>query len=301
MANAKKFLAVWIRAVRPFSFTASVTPVLIGAAWASRSGYPVVWFLFPVFLFCALLLHAATNLTSDYSDFKKGVDRADTFGSVRVLVRGELKAEEIRKGALFLFAVAFILGLVIVAVRGWGLLVLGLAGIAGGIFYTVSPVGYKYHALGDAGVFLFMGVLLVAGSSWALTGVFSGSSVLISLPISFLVTAILYANNTRDIKGDKDTGVVTLAGRMGFCWARRLYSLLILAAYVSVVGLVLLRVTSFWVLVVLAAWPMAWRNINKMRRASEQEPQRIATLDAETAQTHLVFGLLFVAALAWGP
>jgi 1,4-dihydroxy-2-naphthoate octaprenyltransferase len=117
-------LGVWFQATRPFSFTASITPVLIGAALAMRSPLPVTWILFPVFLICALLIHAATNLISDYEDFRKGVDRAYTYGSSGVLVGGLLEPKQVKNAAYALFAAAFALrtagwGSFYLAWRGW--------------------------------------------------------------------------------------------------------------------------------------------------------------------------------------
>ena len=291
---------LWFQASRPFSFTASITPVLIAAAWAWRSEFPVRWILFPLFLLCALLLHAATNLISDYVDYTKGVDREDTFGSSGVLVRNQLKPEAVRAGAYGVYGAALVIGLVIVSYRGWGLFVLGLLGMAGGFFYTVSPVGYKYHALGDIGVFLFMGVLLVAGAFWALTGVLPVSTILVSVPVSFLVAAILFANNVRDIKHDQDAGVRTLAGRLGFRRAKKLYYALLGAPYAAVLVLVATRIVSPWALAVFFSLPKALRNCADMRGGIEGKPETVATLDVQSAQLHLVFGLLFAAALAWG-
>lgn len=293
-------LTVWFQASRPFSFTASITPVFIGAAWAAKSSWPVSWFLLPVFLVCVVLIHAATNLISDYVDFKKGVDREYTFGSSGVLVQGLLMPGQVRKAAYVLFAVALALGLCIVAQRGWGMLLFGILGLMGGYFYTVGPVGYKYRALGDIFVFLFMGVFIVVGAFWALTGVVAADSVLISLPISCLVAAILYANNVRDIKHDQEAGVHTLAGRLGFSVAKKVYYILVFGAYGIVAVLVMLRITSPWTLAVVLSLPKALGNFSIMKAAVSGKPGMIATLDVQTAQLHLVFGVLFAAALAWG-
>jgi 1,4-dihydroxy-2-naphthoate polyprenyltransferase len=114
MGITESRFSLWLRTTRPFSFTASITPVIIGASLAHQSNMPVQWHLLPLFLICALLLHAATNLISDYSDYKKGVDREYTLGSSGVLAHGLLTAQAVKVGANVLYAVAFILGLSIV-------------------------------------------------------------------------------------------------------------------------------------------------------------------------------------------
>jgi 1,4-dihydroxy-2-naphthoate octaprenyltransferase len=288
---------VWFAATRPFSFTASVTPVLIGAAWAFQSGDRIVWSMLPLFAISAVLIHAGTNLINDYEDFRNGVDREYTFGSSGLLVRGELAPRQVRSFAFSLFAIAFVVGLFIVRERGWGLLVLGAAGIVGGYFYTVNPVGYKYRALGEVFVFLFMGVLLVAGAYWAMTGTVTAAVVWGSLPISLLVTAILFANNTRDMKHDQAVGVRTLAGRMGFGQAQRVYGALVVGSYAVTAGLMLAGLVSVWALVVSLSLPKALGCIRTMRAGSEARPETLAALVFGTAQLHLLFGLLFAASL----
>jgi len=287
-------IKIWLQATRPFSFTASITPVLIGAAWASLYSGEVAWVLLPVFLLCSLLIHAATNLISDYEDFKRGVDQNYTYGSSGVLVADLMTPEKVKKGAYVLFAVAFLLGLLIVFVRGWPILILGSIGIAAGYFYTVSPVGYKYKALGDVCVFLFMGVLLVVGAYLALTGQVNLNIVLISIPISLLVTAILHANNVRDIQHDREAGVQTLAGKMGHQRAQTQYAFLVLGAYVMTMILVVLRIVSPWSLLVFITLPLAVKNITKMRASEANDPQSLATLDVDTAKLHLAFGVIYV-------
>lgn len=294
--NRKNLLRIWLQATRPFSFTASITPVVIGAAWAIHAS-SVNWLLFPLFLVCAVLIHAATNLISDYEDFRKGVDHAYTYGSSGVLVQGLLRPAQVKKAAYVLFAAASILMFIIVAHRGVAILLFGLAGMAGGYFYTVAPLGYKYRALGEICVFIFMGVMLVVGAYWAMSGAVSFASVLVSLPISCLVAAILSANNVRDITHDLEAGVLTVAGRVGFGKAKAIYYALVLAAYVVVIGLVLGAVVTPWALVTFLSFPKAIGNLKKMRLSRKGAPETIATLDVETAQLHLVFGILFAVAI----
>jgi hypothetical protein len=82
--------SVWFQATRPFSLTASVLPVVIGAVLAASAQGPVDWPLFPLIVVCSLLFHIGTNMVSDYFDYRRGVDRDETFGSSRVLLEGLL-------------------------------------------------------------------------------------------------------------------------------------------------------------------------------------------------------------------
>ncbi len=174
-------LAIWLQAARTFSFPASMVPVFIGAMLAVSFPGEVAWGLFPLVVACSLLFHAGTNMVSDYFDFRKGVDSDCSFGSSRVIVEDLLSPRQALVGGLLLFAAGVLLGFVLIAVRGWPMLLLGMIGFAGGYFYTGKPVAYKYFAVGDLLVFALMGPLMVIGSYFVLTGTYE-HRVLYSLP-----------------------------------------------------------------------------------------------------------------------
>src|SRR3989441_10066201 len=83
---------VWWRAVRPFSFTASMTPVLVGTAVAFASGPVSVW-LFVATLVASVAIHAGANLNNDYYDHVRGVDTVDAIGPSGVIQRGWLSLQ----------------------------------------------------------------------------------------------------------------------------------------------------------------------------------------------------------------
>jgi 1,4-dihydroxy-2-naphthoate octaprenyltransferase len=291
-ARQRGKLRIWAQAVRAFSFTASIIPVALGAALAASSGQPIAWPLLPLVVACALLYHAGTNLVSDYFDHCRGVDRDYTFGSSRVIVEGLLAPADVLRAGLLAFAVGIGLGLVLVAVRGAPMLALGAAGLVGGFFYCGAPIGYKYRALGDPLVFLLMGPLMVIGSYYALTGTYSSTVLWASLPIGFLVTAILHANNLRDIVHDSDAGVITIAGVMGHKLAKLQYYGLLAAAYLSVGVMVARGTLPAWALAVFLSLPPAIQNLRTIAASRADAPQEVALIDVKTAQHHFLFGLL---------
>jgi len=292
-------LSIWVQAIRVFSLTASLIPVLVGAALAV--GRPAVaWWLLPLAIVAAECLHAGTNLVSDYFDFVHQVDKDYTFGSSRVIVEGLLSARKVFWGGLFLLAVSAGIGLVFIAVRGWPILIIGIIGLLGGYFYTAKPVGLKYLALGDLSVFVLMGPLMVVGAYLVLTGEFHHRVLLVSLPIGCLVTAILHANNTRDILHDRQAKVRTMANLLGHRGAVIEYELLVFAAYGLTAGLIVSGHISLWASLVVLSIPIAIRNLRTMRNSVANEPQSIATLDVQTAQLHLAFGILYVLDIAIG-
>jgi len=187
-----------------------------------------------------------------------------------------------------------------IAVRGWPIFALGVVGLLGGFFYTARPVGYKYFALGDALVFTLMGPLMVIGSHFVLTGSYNHAVLIASLPVGCLVAAILHANNMRDIQHDREAQVRTVANLLGHDRARFEYYGLVGGAYVAALGMIAGGLIGPWGLLVLLTVPLAARNIRRVARSQPQQPESIATLDVQTAQLHLVFGLLFALAILLG-
>lgn len=290
-------MSIWMQAVRAFSFTASMVPVLVGAMLALEYPGEVKWWLFPLVVVCSLLFHSGTNLVSDYFDFQRGVDRKNTYGSSGVLVNGLLQPKQVLNAGLLMFGLGFLLGLVLVVFRGMFIFWLGVIGVLGGFFYTGKPIGYKYFALGDFLVFTLMGPLMVIGSYYVLTGNYNSTVLYVSLPIGFLVAAILHANNLRDIAYDTQANVRTLANIFGLKAAKIEYYFLIAAAYLSVIMMVLTSVVKPWALLVLLSLPPAMKNVRAISNAREDAVAEIAMIDVQTAQHHFLFGILLIVGL----
>lgn len=298
--NKKYQLHAWLAAARPFSFTASMTPVFLGAALVPYLQQTGRWMLFPLIVPASLFIHAATNMVSEYFDYQKGVDRPDTHGGSRVLVNKLLSPKQVFIGGLVLFGVTACIGLVFIAVHGWPILLLGLTGILGGFFYTAAPVGYKYLGLGDLMVFILMGPLMVIGSFYVLTGVWQNDVLLISLPVGCLVAAILSGNNLRDILHDTQAGINSTASVLGHRLARIEYSILVIAAYALTAGMIAFGVLPLWSLLTLLTVPAAIKNIRAALKSNVQNPEQIAALDVQTAQLHLPFGVLLIISVLLG-
>jgi len=283
---------IWVRAARPFSFTASLMPVAVGAAFALGSSGPVAWWLLPLVAAGSLLLHAGTNFVSDAADYKRGVDREGTHGGSGVLVERLLTGRQVFLAGLLTFAAACGIGVVLIFFRGWPIVWLGLAGLVGGFFYGGWKFGYKYLALGDLAVFILMGPLTVVGAHFALTGYFDLHALYVSLPVGCLVCAILHANNARDIAYDSQAGVRTVANVVGLRASKIEYGLLVAAAYAIVAALSATGVIGLWSLLALVSLPMAAMRVRSMLQADPDDSKRIAMLDVQTAQLHLIFTVL---------
>lgn len=289
---------LWLRAVRAPFFTATVVPVLLAAAYASWQGQGISWPFFFLFLATALFLHAGTNTINDYYDFKRGVDKKTSFGSSRVLVDELMRPRTLLIGSYILFGLGFVSGLILVVFRGAPLLAMGILGLSAGYLYSAKPLGLKYIGLGDITVFIFMGPFLVVSAFTAATGLFDLRVIFVSLPVAFLVTAILHANNLRDIGYDRAAGIRTWALILGLEASKLNYYGFLIAAYASVAVMVLCGILPLLCLAVFLSLPLAVGDIRCIAGARQENLAAVAAMDVRTAQLHLIFGVLYIVALS---
>jgi len=287
-------IAIWIQAFRLFSLTASITPVLLGTAMAWRNGFfsPT---RFGLVLLGSIAIHLGTNLINDYYDFVNGIDVAGSMGSSKVIQEGLLTPSEVWRGGIANFVIGAIAGMVLVKVCGWPIFVIGFISIAAGYFYTASPIALGYAALGEPTVFIFMGPVMVLGAYYAAALHFAWQPFVASLPIAFLVTAILHANNIRDIDTDMANHKLTLANLFGRRAANRELVLLYAGAYGTIVLAVILGALPWPALATLLTIGQAWSNLRIA--LSETEPAALDLAVLGSAKLHLEFGILMLAAI----
>ena len=283
----------WFLASRPWSFSMTAISVSVGGALAAIYG-PFSWFLFLLTLAGTILLHAATNLINDYYDVKSGVDTQEVATAQyrpHPLVEGKLEARHVRTATYILYALSSLIGIYLVATRGWELLWIGLIGTFASLTYTAPPLKYKYSALGEISVFLMWGPLMVAGSFFVQRQEFSLNAFWISLPFGVLVALVLLANNIRDITHDHNKNILTLAIALGQRKSILLYGTLVVVAYLGIILMSIFGPLYLWSLIVLASLPMALRLLRQMKADVPDDA------DARTAQLDTAFGVLLVISL----
>jgi 1,4-dihydroxy-2-naphthoate octaprenyltransferase len=295
-ASLRDRLGAYWEIARPFSFTASTTPVAVGGALAAVEGL-FNWPLFLVSLFASVLLHIGTNVTNEIYDVRKGVDTIVSPRASHAIVKGRIADREAYVLAILAFAVAFALGVYLVSMRGWPIVALGLAGLIGGYTYTAPPFQYKFGSFGIPLVFLLLGPLAVTGSYYAITGTIDWSALAISIPVGLLVAAILHGNEWRDISEDARAGATTFSVRMGRQAAHWLYLVLVVGAYIALTVAVLASLLPTWSLLAILSMPLLVRQIRSAEFGASGQQRAIAMIDFQTAQLHAAFGYLMVAGL----
>ena len=242
----------------------------------------------------ALLLQIGVNLANDYFDYVKGIDTAERLGPVRVTQSGLISPTTVRKGMRLTFALAMLVGVYLVYVAGWPLLVVGIAAIASALAYSGGRFPLASAGLGDLFVFLFFGFVAVSGTYYVQALSMRGMVVVASVPVGFMITAIIVVNNLRDIDTDRAAGKFTLAVRLGRKWTCREYATLMLGAYLFPLYYGLSEGGSRWILLPLLSLPAAVFLVGKIYRTSGPE---MNALLARTALLSLVFCFLFALGL----
>jgi 1,4-dihydroxy-2-naphthoate octaprenyltransferase len=291
-------LKAWFKALRPFSYTAAITPSLVGAALAYSQGYSNGWNLL-LFTVSAVLLLAGTNLTNEYYDHKRGLDEVQKIGHSGMIQAGMLEPRAVLRGALLVYALGFGVGTILVLrTASWKLFILGLGGILAGYLYTGGPAPVAYYPFGELLVFTAMGPALVMGSYFTQTGSISVLSLILSLPVGFLVAAILHVNNVRDIDFDMQFGRKTMPILIGRPLARHEYAFMTIGSYLVVVFLVATGSLTPWALLPLVTLPLLLRPMQTIY--STEEVVALNRTLRQTARLHALFGLLLALGIVLG-
>jgi 1,4-dihydroxy-2-naphthoate octaprenyltransferase len=280
--------------IRPFSFTASIIPVAAGGALAFADGQFNPG-LFLLALLGGVLLHIGTNVTNEIYDVRKGIDTITSPRASHAILKGRIGERSAYAFALTAFALAAAVGVALILARGWPIVALGIAGLAGGYFYTAPPFEYKFRALGLPLVFLLMGPLMTVGSYYAVSGSWSPVALVLSLPIGLLVAAILHGNEWRDIREDTRAGIVTLSSRIGREWAHYGYLGLTLGAYIVLALAVVVGALPPATLLAILSLPLLVVVVRAAELGASGQARAIAMIDLQTARLHAAFGLLLVA------
>ena len=246
---------VWVMASRPSTLPAAIAPVAVGTALAGAEGifHPV---RFVAALIGAIFIQIGTNLANDYSDAQRGADTEDRLGPMRVTAQGLAAPRRVLAATSLAFAVAVAVGIYLAAVTNWALLVVGTVSIAAGVLYTGGPKPYGYEGLGEVFVFLFFGLVAVAGSYYVQTEQLGWYAVTLAVPIGLLAAAILIVNNVRDIDTDRRAGKRTLAVALGRRRSRRLFAVVLYLAFAWIAAAAIVT-DRLWLLLCFTALPLA--------------------------------------------
>jgi 1,4-dihydroxy-2-naphthoate octaprenyltransferase len=253
------------KASRPYSFTASLVPVLLGAAVAKLQ-FPrlsVDWLNFFLVLVGCVAAQAISNLVNDLADVKTGLDKPGRGGRYHGILSGDCTWQEILNVVIVLAILSLAIGFYLAWVVGWKLLWLVLLSGFLAIEYTAPPLKLKYRALGDLTVLITFGIGMVVGAyvvqAYREPDVFAARNLValaaVSVPSALHVIAILQANNHRDRDSDRESGARTLANVLSFPASKALLIAELVVPYLLVVVAVPLGWLPVYALAVLLTIP----------------------------------------------
>jgi 1,4-dihydroxy-2-naphthoate octaprenyltransferase len=284
---------IWLMAARARTLPAAIAPVLVGTALA---GYLHVFhpLRFAAALVGAMFIQIGTNLSNDYSDARRGADTEDRLGPVRVTAGGLVPPRQVLIATYLTFGVAVLAGVYLVVVAGWQLLLVGAASILAGVLYTGGPKPYGYEGLGEVFVFLFFGIVAVAGSFFVQVKHLDWEAFALAVPVGLIAAGLLVVNNVRDIETDRRAGKRTLAVRLGRPRTRVMFAAMIYLAYVLTPVTWVFGPLKPWLFLPWLTLPLATRVVRVVRNRSDGR-----SLNQVLAQTGLL-QLIFCTLLAAG-
>ncbi len=292
-----KKLKSYLVAMRVPFFTASIIPVLLGSAIAWVHMGKIYWFYFLLTFVGGVLMHAGANIINDYFDHVSGTDDINTefarpfTGGSRVIQDGLLSPRQVLAEALILYAIASGIGIYLAAMRGWVILALGVIGVISGFFYCAPPFRFAHRGIGEIFIGLNFGILMTLGAYFVQAQSFAWEPFAASLPVAFLIAAVLYINEFQDATADGAVGKKQVVVRLGKKKAVVGYIMVMLAAYVSIGAAVALKVLTPWALLGMVTLPFAAKAIVSARK-NYNDSKALIPANAMTILSHLVTGLM---------
>ena len=289
-------------ATRPAFAPASLAPVLVGSAWGLRAAGRFDWEAAMLALLATLCVHLGANVLNDVADDMSGADRGNEerifpyTGGSRFIQNGVLSAREMTAWGATLLGIAALLGMMLAALRGPGVIVFGLIGVTLAVAYSLPRAQLVARGLGETAIAIAFGILPVSGAAWLQSGRVDAGSLLISVPVGLWVAAILLMNEVPDRQADARAGKHTLVVRWGIPATRRLYLALQLGACAAfVLGAVLGLIPLWSGLLPLALLPAAWRAARAVREPAER-PELTRAIQT-TLGIHMAGSVLLLASV----
>lgn len=293
----KQSLRIWLDAARPKTLPLALVSILTGSVLA-YSTHQFSWMIAILAFLTATLLQILSNLANDYGDAVKGTDNDKRLGPMRAIQSGAVTQADMKQAIVINIMLTMLAGFALVFYALDSLqsilafIGLGVLAIVAAIAYTVGNKPYGYVGLGDVSVFIFFGLLGVAGTFFLHTGIVAPLLVLPAIGCGLLAVAVLNINNMRDIENDEECGKRTVAVRLGQKNAKHYHTLLLAGAVVAFIVYLLLQPVPVWlslpfllsVLVIYKHGKAVWQ---------AEQPAQIAPMMPVIVKCSLVTNLLF--------
>ena len=278
MTSPPDAVSKWLVITRAAVFSMTVTSGLIGGLLAIgaqqlTAEVTVNWALLGLAIVGLVVAHAANNMINDYFDLEGGVDTDDYVRALYAphpILSGWVTKRQLGTAILLTNAIDLAIMLFLVTQRGPLVAAFALGGLFVSVFYVAPPIRLKHIGLGEPGVFVVWGPLMVVGTFFIATGEIPGWAWVGSLPYAILVTTVLFGKHIDKIEADTKKGVRTMPVLLGETRARRVAQVLMVAFYPIVIGAVLAGWIGPWVLLVVLGIP---RLLSVLRTFNAPRPE----------------------------
>jgi 1,4-dihydroxy-2-naphthoate polyprenyltransferase len=215
-------LSLWIKAFRLRTLPLALSSAILGSFLAYAEG-GFHWQVLVLATLTTLFLQILSNLANDYGDAMHGTDNHRRIGPLRVTQSGLVSKGSMRIMIGVFVMLALVSGVLLIFIGlhhiGWKTILvfflLGVSAIYAAISYTVGKNPYGYIGLGDLFVFIYFGIVGVAGTYYLHTNHFDPWVLLPASAIGLLSSGVLNLNNMRDIENDTLSGKRTLVVHIG--------------------------------------------------------------------------------------
>ena len=285
----------WLVAARPATLWAALTPVVVGSALAEAddSLRPVA---FLAALAASVAMQIGVNIANDVADAATGADNEMRVGPPRAVATGLLTPRQAWTGVLVAFGISGLAGVYLLAIAGWVVALIGVTAVAAALAYTSGPA-YGYHGWGEVFVFAYFGLAATVGSRYVHDRTAPADAWVLAVAVGLLITAILVANNLRDIETDAAASKRTLAVRIGRRGTRWLYVGTVGGAVATVVVGVVSGTVETGALLGLAVMPAVIPLVRTI--FASDSPLALIRVLSGTSHLQAAWGLATAAGLIW--
>lgn len=262
----------WLVLVRACVFPLTITSAAIGGLLGVREPGFDPW-LFGLAGAGLLLAHAANNLMNDLFDLESSIDTQSyprALYAPHPVLSGLISKRGLATAAVAVNALSLTVLIVLAVERGWPIVAFALAGFVVSAGYAAPPLRLKKRGLGEPGVFVVWGPLMVGGVYYAALGSIPGRIIADSVPFALLATTVLMGKHIDKIPWDSPGHIGTLPVLLGEKVARIVTLSMMVGFYASVAVLVAIGWLPLPSLVVVVAAPrlvQVWRAYVRPRPA----------------------------------
>ncbi len=270
---------------------ASIIPFIIGILF-SFYRYdrfrPEIVFLFFISMIC---IDLATTAINNFMDYKRAIKKDGyNYEEHNAMVRDDISEKTAITAISILLFIGAIFGVLLFLQTDWVILVVGFISFTIGVFYSSGPLPIYRTPLGEVfsgvmmgGFIFFITVYIQVYDTGIITASFNESilnfsfdikelviMLLTSLPLIFMISNIMLANNICDIEDDIVNLRYTLPIYIGKKLALKLYFLLYLFSYLVIVFGVIMNVLPVFNLLVLITLIPIVKNIKEFFRKQDK-------------------------------